>query len=254
MCLTRRLKAFVNLVFQVETEAQRAKRLQQQRIRDQRRREERRNDPVAHKNYCEKEKARNKARKEKGVETKFKKFEDLTARQQRSRRKQQKTWRTNFKEKHHPNIQTRFAQDDGNAANSSERNVVDDELNVNDVTVEENNPSEDVGNAGTSEWNGEGAQSLKNEVKRLKNAIRRKVRRSTNQRRKITKEKDEMHKKIESQRKIITRLRKKIDEQSKKEPSSFEMFEHSIKESNLEKSLQKQLVSISFLTNILLMY
>lgn len=72
---------------QIESAAQREKRLEKNRLKQARKRERRRNDPDAYAKYCEKERQRNAIRKARGTELKFKNVEDLNDRELRRRRK-----------------------------------------------------------------------------------------------------------------------------------------------------------------------
>lgn len=106
-----------------------------QRIRDQRRRERRRADPMAYAAYCAKEPLRNEVRKEQGLQSKFKNFNDLTTRQKRSRRKQQKLWRTNYEQKHQ-NFQNEDEEIDSEHYDSEEADAVDIKDEEEKVTYE----------------------------------------------------------------------------------------------------------------------
>lgn len=218
--------------------AQKKIRLEKNRLKDQKRRDKRRADPVAYANYCEKERARNRARKEEGVQKKFKKFEDVTEREKRERRKNQLMWKDNYKTKHSVNHEVIAEQGPSRKSVSVSDSNSDTESDVNDFT---NDATQQV--CPDSQKKEEIINALKADVKRLKKELRIKGRQIAYEKEKKNKKVDQSQKKTEAHRKVITRLKVKLNQQNQEPAATYDEFKDSIEKSNLPKPLQKRVVS-----------
>lgn len=220
------------------------------RIRDQRRRDKRMQDPAAYAIYCQKERERNQARKKEGIQTKFKSSKDLTARERRSRRKQQKKWDSNRKAKNikkaaESSVREGFSRDDE-----------EDDIKMLEEAAVPSASNTAVQESGDVEFRKD-EQTIKTlaiEINKLKNLKRKRSRQVYKQKRAIEAEKEVLKKKNQSQRRTIERLKCQLDaaeEEKGRSSSPTEVFKRSIQESNLPGPLQKQIVSrkISFSQN-----